>query len=104
MNRRAIVIIFPIIAACASADGYDQRLQPLLGHSESDLIQKWGQPQGRDSLPDGMALLSYHTEKVQEIPGNPPNRVHFSCTTQFKLNASRVVVQYSHEGSGCIAE
>ena len=76
MNTSKVLAIFALasFAGCATVQGYKDSMQTWMGHSDSELIQSWGQPNNSYTSPDGKTILGYHRERTQVIPGYTYNQ------------------------------
>ena len=74
MMSKLIFVILIFLSGCATVQGYKDSLQTWLGHSDSELFQKWGQPRNSFTAPDGKTILEYHRERTEVIPGYTYNQ------------------------------
>jgi len=59
MMRRSLPLAVLALAGCATAAGFDARMQTLLGLPVSELVQRIGVPDGDFTAPDGRRFLQY---------------------------------------------
>lgn len=56
-------------AACATVEGYEQRLNLLMGMHSDDLVVRWGVPDRSVQLKDGREMLEYESRRLAETGG-----------------------------------
>lgn len=71
---KLIFFVLMFLSGCATVQGYKDSLQTWLGHSDSELFQKWGQPRNSFIAPDGKTVLEFHRERTEVIPGYTYNQ------------------------------
>jgi hypothetical protein len=106
--RRMVLLLPLLVAACAGhGTATDQRgYGAMVGRSEAELTQSFGQPTRRENI-EGHAFLIYEQSDVWSRSGDRgglgrrwSGAVEFECRTTFVVVAG-VVSSYSLSGSGC---
>lgn len=57
------------LAACATAEGYRQHMNMLVGASSDAVLVDWGPPQSRTPMSDGRELWSYAKTTIDDRAG-----------------------------------
>lgn len=57
------------LSACATEEGYRQRMGMELGRTTDDVMMRWGPPHNRASMSGGREMWSYTKETVDEQAG-----------------------------------
>jgi hypothetical protein len=117
------ILLFSVLAGCATAANYDKVLASWVGKSEDELTRAWGQPSAIDET-GGKKYLTYDKNEqryfpgtptlyqptvvgttvfVQPIEGTPGATYNFQCKTTFELAGGKVVSS-RWEGRGCMAK
>ena len=119
------------LAACASEAGFDARMQPLVGRSETDLVAALGVPNDSFTSSEGTRFLRYDGLGAQSSTTGFPAGLSFGvggfgfsgggvgtgagvgysagwnppapCSVTFEIRAARVE-SFSKRGSGCVAQ
>lgn len=112
--RRALLALPLLLAGCATGPSLEQRLTPLIGRSEGDLVAALGVPT-RTYEADGRKFLQYEQRWAQVVPGDfygygpywrfpplwvPPAYVLRGCDITFTLQQGRVE-SFAWRGDGC---
>jgi hypothetical protein len=96
MNKKKIIFFISIfsISSCAV---YEQKImQPWVGASKKELIEKWGYPQSVNDLikiSERISVYSYRSFR-EGFNGPAP------CVVSFTIEEESVVA-YKYEGSNC---
>jgi hypothetical protein len=114
-DARRVVLLLPLLVAACAAPGTatDQRARygAMVGRSEAELTQGFGQPTRRENI-EGHAFLIYEQSDVWSGNGggtrsqpaglgrHGSGAVAFECRATFVVVAG-VVSAYSLSGSGC---
>lgn len=70
MKRIALIISSALVlASCATAEGYRQRTEQLIGYDADLLLVEWGSPVARDILSDGSEVWTYFEEEYRVTDG-----------------------------------
>ena len=71
MKRHSMMLLASALAltACATAEGYRQRMDMLVGASSDAVLVDWGPPQNRTPMSDGRELWSYVKTMVDDRAG-----------------------------------
>ena len=56
-------------AACATFEGYEQRLNLMLGAHADDLVVRWGVPDRSIELSDGREVFEYDRHRIEHSEG-----------------------------------
>jgi hypothetical protein len=117
-----VVALTVLLAACATEEGFRQRLQPFVGRSEVDLVRAFGVPTATFET-GGVRFLQYESARTVTFPGSPPRLVTYerrgriirdwdpgtpptfdvrTCRTTWQVAGNRVT-GFSFEGSDCVA-
>ena len=57
------------LSACATEEGYRQRMGMEIGRTTDDVMMRWGPPHNRSSMSNGREMWSYTKETVDEQAG-----------------------------------
>jgi Sel1 repeat len=63
------IFVSLLSVGCATTAGYEQMLQTWVGHSEDELISRWGAPQNVYTLNSGGKVLTYDNRRNVQIGG-----------------------------------
>lgn len=117
-----VLLVFIVIAGCATEAKYKAKLNTFLGVSMIDLVRQWGPPQQTYEL-EGHKFLIYQQKETAYVPGSPPSYttqfigntayttsyggspgmfVNLSCTTTFEIAESKIV-NWSVKGNDCVS-
>lgn len=120
--RMVLAALALSLGACATQEGFRQRLQPLVGRSEADLVRELGVPTAIHEA-GGIRFLQYESARTITWPGSPPRLVTYerrgrlirdwdpgrpptfdvrTCRTTWQIEGNRVT-GFSFEGSDCVA-
>jgi hypothetical protein len=116
MRGAGLLLLLACTAACAIGPSRQQLLAPLIGVSETELVQRMGVPT-RSFETGGIRFLAYDERHVDVIPGVgpfpgwgpwyygyggglPPEVVVRSCETTFEIAGGRVR-SFSLRGNDC---
>jgi hypothetical protein len=98
--RALLLISFLITAACATEAKYDAKLRSFVGKPESELIAKWGIPDGSYEMPNGRRAIVYQDSRAIMVVGRVANR---RCKTTFFVEY-KIIRNWEAEGNDCISE
>jgi ketosteroid isomerase-like protein len=111
------------LAACATAEKYEAVLNSWIGHTESELVSKWGPPDSVYVAPDGTRHLTYRSSRLVTVNGTPPRftstvigdtvytqqtggtpgaTYNMKCTTVFAIRNGRIT-NWRYEGNDCVS-
>jgi len=69
IRTSSAALLLLALSACATEEGYRQRMDLLLGASGDDILFRWGPPQASAPMSDGRELWSYMRTDIEERPG-----------------------------------
>lgn len=95
-----------LITSCTSTQKYEEILQTWIGHTDEELIEKWGVPDVVYPTSYGK-LLMYRKDKGSSGYGQNLGNMtyvsstHYYCKTTFTLNNENKITKWSWEGNNC---
>ena len=122
MRTLRLLIVFPVLAACATTEAYEKILSSYVGTPESALIAQWGPPHSVYES-GGTKYLTYSDSRTVSVPGTPPaysTTCNFGYCTSFPVGGSSgytaerrcrttfevrggAVTSWRHQGNDCVA-
>ena len=117
MRRAGLLLLLALLPACAVRPTRQQLLAPLVGVSETELVQRMGVP-NRSFESGGIKFLAYDERRFDVLPrvgpfpgwgpwpygyysyGLPPEVLERSCETTFEIVGGRVR-SFSLRGNDC---
>lgn len=112
------------LAACATADKYEEVLDTWLGSSEAEIVSAWGPPASVYQAPDGTRILTYQRGGSVRMPGTPATYqttrvgntayttqtggspgydIQLSCRTNITVGADGRISSWSFQGNNCVS-
>lgn len=64
-----LIVAATVLAGCATAEGYRQRMEAFVGASADSLLVELGPPVARDDLQSGGEIWTYYREETRHDPG-----------------------------------
>jgi len=119
MHRYAMLGVL-LAGACASADGLDARMTPLVGATEPALVAAMGRPPDASdapapgvttlqwrwrksyAIPDRQLAYSYAGGAIRPIPHTPAGLVRDECLAEWTVEQG-VATRYRWQGEACAA-
>lgn len=71
---KSLFLIILLLSGCATTQGYKDSLQTWMGHSDSELMSTWGQPNSNYTLSNEKTVLEYDRSRTTVIPGYTYNQ------------------------------
>ena len=122
MKNLYFVFMLFALASCATQGRYEEKLESMIGLSEDDLIQKWGQPQKKINVSTRIKYFSYTSASSVEHPasgpqfeslqygaqiryseGTPDLSYELTCQTRFKITDG-FIEGWHITGNDCTSE
>lgn len=69
MRGTPLIALALVLAACATREGYEARLNQLIGQPADQLIQLWGPPERDYPLQNGNKVLSWRRSRTETTGG-----------------------------------
>lgn len=112
MIKYVSLVFLMVLSGCATEGKYREKLQTWVGQDSSDLVAKWGTPDGSIDMPDGRKAYIYkehagsRTNVVQGSTGTDyVFTTNYSCKTTFFTDPStKKVVTWEYDGNNCVSE
>ena len=99
MGRLAVLSLLALLAACTSREDYGhygQVLDAWIGASERVLISQWGPPEETYLLSEGRRVIAFERIVDWSYGGYTPKKApSFNCQTNFVIDGSGVIVDWS---------
>jgi len=115
-----VVFLLAVLNGCATQDKYKIKVSALVGATEDQLIQKWGEPQGVDKLSNNTKVLTYVSiinikipdskpkfqtagnvgQEIRMIESIPGLSSALICNTKFQIQ-DEVVIDWHIQGNDC---
>jgi hypothetical protein len=119
-----VLLALALLAACATTENYEKKLNFWLGKSEKELVSSWGIPDKQYQVDPQTKMLSYAAHNAVVYPGAPatctstvkgntvvsncfgglpPELEMQNCETVFTITEG-VVRRWGHRGNNCRSE
>ena len=111
--KKVIIIILSLLITlifirCGTVEGYRKLCDSWIGKPEQALTNEWGYPQKTMIIANGNMVYIYEWNVQITIPSDtatdPSSDIDLDCTTYFEINQDSIIVNYSFEGSSCVAK
>jgi hypothetical protein len=126
MKRATVLLMFGLLAGCATTAKYKAVLDTWIGAPAQKLVEAWGYPSSQMTAPDGNTVYIYQNNSSFVMPtvtttnaavsayGNSAygtatslttggSTIDMSCTTYFEIGPDKTVVGYQAQGNGCVS-
>ena len=128
--RVGAVLLFLLLAGCATTEAYEKVLQGWIGSHVDDVVRAWGVPQGSHTFKDSSRLIQYVRSRAVAVPRHSarrpvviaapgtrtgtrlefieepvidPRMLAFTCETTFELDKAGIVRKWRWRGNDCVA-
>jgi len=103
LRNLAIAILIPLLAGCATTEGYRKKVDSWKGSPDAKLIASWGVPTSTYNT-HGCKFIQYKNSRTGIVPiGTSYYVVDSNCETTFKVK-NGIIQSCTFRGNNCLAE